>query len=398
MKNPVAISATVGTTQALAWASSFFLPAVVAVPIARDLGLTPEWIYAGLSVGLGVAALLGPLAGRVIDAEGGRPVLCGSNAVFALGLILVALSRGPVSLMLAWLVIGIAMAGGLYEAAFAALTRLYGYAARGAITGVTLIAGFSSTVGWPTTAFLEHRFGWRGACCAWAALHLMLGLPLNAWALRHGKATPPAVPTRGPAGSEEASTSQRGGRALGLMFTASGMVTIGLATNLPGLFVALGAAPVAAIAAASLLGPAQVVARGLEFTARRHINPLSSSRIAVIAHPLAALTVAIGGAPVIAIFAIVHGAGSGMLTISRGTLPLALFGPHGFGARIGRITAPARIGQAIAPFLFGVAINRFGEATLLLSCTLSCIALLAMSGLTLPREFRPVHSAGSDSP
>jgi MFS family permease len=385
MRKPVAIVAALGTTQTLAWASSYYLPAVLAAPMGRDMGLSTPWIYAALSLGLGVSAVLGPALGRKIDLHGGRPVLCGSNVTFAAGLCALALASGPISLNLAWLVLGIAMAAGLYESAFASLTRLYGYDSRNAITGITIIAGFSSTVGWPITALLEHSIGWRGACFTWAALHLCVGLPLNAWALRHGNEEDlheSAVASGMPLAPRQA--SNHGMFLLAFMFTASGMVSIGMATNLPLLFAAMGAAPAAAIAAASLLGPAQVAARVLEFSARRRINPLISARVANALHPLASLTVALGGAPVIAVFSILHGAGNGMLTITRGTLPLALYGPTGYGARMGRIAAPARIGQALSPFLVGLAIEKLGASTLIISSGLSLAALIALSWITIP--------------
>jgi MFS family permease len=384
MKNRLAIVATLGLTQTLAWASSYYLPAVLATPIAHDIGLSTPWIYAALSLGLGVSAVLGPLLGRWIDGHGGRPVLCGSNAAFAIGLCSLALASGPVSLILAWLVLGVAMAAGLYESAFASLARLYRHDSRGAITGITLVAGFASTVGWPISAVLEHSIGWRGTCVTWAALHLFLGLPFNAWAMRYGKGEerPESAVSGKPLPPPDA--SDRGMLILAFMFTASGVVTIGMATNLPRLFAAMGATPAAAIAAASMLGPAQVAARVLEFSARKRINPLTSARIASTLHPLAALTIAVGGAPVIAAFSILHGAGTGMLTITRGTLPLALYGPTGYGARIGRIAAPARIGQALAPFLFGLAIEKLGGTILVISSGLSLAALLALSWLTMP--------------
>jgi MFS family permease len=403
MKSRVAIVASLGSTQALAWASSYYLPAVLAAPIARDIGLSAPWIYAALSLGLGVSAVLGPLLGRWIDVHGGRPVLCGSNLTFAAGLCALAFAAGPVSLILAWLLLGAAMAAGLYEAAFASLTRLYGHDSRGAITGITLIAGFASTVGWPTTALLEHSLGWRGACLAWAALHLVVGLPLNAWALRYGvgandrepaatAATAAASASAGAGAGAPALTPRqgfdRGMYLLAFMFAASGMVSIGLATNLPRLFAALGAAPAAAIAAASMLGPAQVGARVLEYSARNRINPLISARVATVMHPLASVGIAIGGTPVIALFSILHGAGTGMLTITRGTLPLAIYGPTGYGARIGRISVPARVGQAAAPFLFGLAIDKLGVTMLFISTALSLAALISLSWVKLP-EHRP---------
>jgi MFS family permease len=398
MKSRVAIVASLGSTQALAWASSYYLPAVLAAPIARDIGLSAPWIYAALSLGLGVSAVLGPLLGRWIDVHGGRPVLCGSNLTFAAGLCALAFAAGPVSLILAWLLLGAAMAAGLYEAAFASLTRLYGHDSRGAITGITLIAGFASTVGWPTTALLEHTLGWRGACLAWAALHLVVGLPLNAWALRYGAGTndresaaTAAAGAGAGAGAGALTPRQgfdRGMYLLAFMFAASGMVSIGLATNLPRLFAALGAAPAAAIAAASMLGPAQVGARVLEYSARNRINPLISARVATVMHPLASVGIAIGGTPVIALFSILHGAGTGMLTITRGTLPLAIYGPTGYGARIGRISVPARVGQAAAPFLFGLAIDKLGVTMLFISTALSLAALISLSWVKLP-DHRP---------
>jgi MFS family permease len=389
MKDRFASIATLGFTQTLAWASSFYIPAVLAEPMARDIGLSTPWIYAALSVGLGVSALLGPTLGKAIDVHGGKPVLCGSNGIFAAGLILLAFAAGAFSLMLAWLVLGVAMAAGLYEAAFASVTRLYGYDSRGAITGITLLAGFSSTVGWPISALFEHAVGWRGACGMWAALHVFVGLPLNAWALRSRGGEVPgeaaAVERRTqPAPYRPAQSLDRGMLLLAFIFAASGMVTIGMASNLPLLFTALGVPPAVAIATASLLGPAQVAARILEFSARRRITPLVSARVANALHPFAALTIAIGGTPAIVAFSVIHGAGSGMQTICRGTLPLALYGPVGYGQRVGRIFAPARIGQALAPFLFGIAIDKLGGATLIVSSGLSLIALAALSRLTLP--------------
>jgi MFS family permease len=398
MNARIGVIVILGLTQTLAWASSFYIPAVLSEPMARDLGVSTPWIYAALSVGLTVSALLGPALGKAIDRHGGRPVLCGSNLVFAAGLVMLSLAGGVTSLMLAWLVLGVSMGAGLYEAAFASVTHLYGYDSRGAITGITLLAGFASTVGWPLSALFEHLAGWRGACLIWAALHVLVGLPLHAWALRTPRGGPAAGAGATAGGAVSTLTPipraapdvkppqhmDRGMLLLALIFAASGTVTIGMATNLPQLFMSMGVTRPAAIATASLLGPAQVAARVLEFSARHRVTPLVSARLANALHPLAALAVALGGAPAIALFSVLHGAGSGLLTICRGTLPLAMYGPDGYGLRIGRIFAPARIGQALAPFLFGIAIDKLGVATLLISCTLSLVALAALSRLVLP--------------
>ena len=146
-----------GTTQTLAWASSVYLPALVADPIAHDLGISSNWIFGAYSGALVIAGLLGPRVGRQIDRVGGRPVLSISNLTLAGGLALLGFTHSIRMLMLAWLLLGIGMGYGLYDAAFGALGRIYGEAARGAITGITLIAGFASTIGWPLTALWARK-------------------------------------------------------------------------------------------------------------------------------------------------------------------------------------------------------------------------------------------------
>ncbi|MBR0669026.1 MFS transporter, partial [Roseomonas hellenica] len=186
-----------GTAQTLAWASSYYLPAILAAPMARDMSLSPAWIFGAFSAALVLSALLGPAVGRAIDRRGGRGVLALSNLVLAAGLALLGVAPGPIVMAAAWLVIGLGMTMGLYDAAFATLAGLYGRAARGPITGITLLAGFASTIGWPVSALLEDAIGWRGACLAWAAAHLLIGLPLNRLLV------PPAPPPeRSPAAAD----------------------------------------------------------------------------------------------------------------------------------------------------------------------------------------------------
>jgi MFS family permease len=390
--------AALGSAQTLAWASSYYLPAMLAAPMARDLGVTTATVFAAFSLALVVSALLGPLAGRAIDRWGGRPVLLGTNLVFAAGLGLLAAAPGPLGLFTAWVVIGIAMGCGLYEAAFSALVRLYGPDSRNAITGITLIAGFASTVGWPLTTLLELQLGWRGACLTWAAVHLLAGLPLNAAlpalaaARWHpaGAAPPALAPKDDPscealAQDEPGPKRRRAAVLLAGAFAIVWFVSTAMAAHLPRLLQACGVGLAAAVAIGALVGPAQVAGRLLEFGVLRRLHPLLSARLTALAHPVSALALLLAGAPLAPLFAVLHGAGNGILTIAKGTLPLALFGPVGYGARQGLLMAPSRFAQALAPVLFGLCLDRWGAGALWVSTALG----LAAFGLLMLLRHRP---------
>ena len=246
----------IGLTQTLAWGSSYYLPAILADPIAAGLGVSKSLFFGFFSASLLLQAALGPAIGKAIDRRGGRGVLVLSNLVLGAGLVWLALVQGPLGLAGAWAVLGIGMALGLYDAAFATLTALYGREARAPITGITLIAGFASTVGWPLSALLNDYFGWRGACLGWAALNLFVCLPINRLLIPL-----PAALARSIAPAAAVPPPANGMAVLAFVFGAVGFVTGAMAAHLPRLLEMSGATTTAAIFAASLMGPAQVAAR-----------------------------------------------------------------------------------------------------------------------------------------
>jgi predicted MFS family arabinose efflux permease len=370
-----------GVTQILSWASSFYLPAMLGTPMSRDLGVTAPTIFAAFSFALMISALLGVHAGQAIDRWGGRPVLCATNVIFAIGLACLGSAQGIVGLFVAWAIMGIAMGSGLYEAAFATVVRYYGPAGRGAITGITLIAGFASTLGWPATMLLETHFGWRGACHAWAAVQLVLCLPLNSLLPR----TLPKAAAHAAAAASQAGGPWRGRLRPFLMLAAMCTLTLFIGTaataHLPRLLQASGLSLAAATSVGALMGPSQVVARLLELGVLRRVHPMFSARLATLLIPLAAVLLLAEGAPAAVVFTIVLGAGNGLLTIARGTLPLAIFGSHGYGALQGMLMIPARIAQGLAPWLYGLCLERWGVQSLWLLGGLSVVSLFTLFAL-----------------
>jgi MFS family permease len=371
---PLPLILALGTTQTLAWASSMYLPAILADPMARDLGVSANWVFAAFSASLVLSALLGPRIGRQIDLVGGRSVLSLSNLVLAAGLALLGFATSIPVLVMAWLVLGVGMGAGLYDAAFAALGRIYGDAARRSITGITLLAGFASTVGWPLSALGLETIGWRNTCFAWAAAHILIGLPLNWLMLPAVKGAKAAVA----AAVKPQIAIDRTMVVLAFVFAASWAVTGAMAAHLPRILEAAGATSSQAVFAGALIGPAQVAARIFEASFLSRFHPLVSTRLACITHPIGAAILALAGGGAASLFAVFHGTGNGILTIARGTLPLAIFGPKDYGYRLGIIGAPARMAQAAAPLLFGLLIDTMGSRVLIVSSALSLAALLAL--------------------
>ncbi|MGD0851397.1 MFS transporter [Bradyrhizobium sp.] len=363
-----------GTTQTLAWASSYYLPAILADPIGHDLGVSSNWIFAAFSASLVISALLGPRVGRQIDLFGGRPVLSASNVTLAAGLALLGATYSIPVLIVAWLLLGVGMGFGLYDAAFAALGRIYGDNARRSITGITLLAGFASTVGWPLTAWGLETIGWRNTCFAWAAAHILIGLPINLLMLPAVKGAKAAAATA----IKPHIPIDRTMVLLAFAFAAAWSVTGAMAAHLPRILQAAGATTLQAVTAGALIGPAQVLARIVEASFLSRYHPLVSTRLACLTHPIGAVILALAGGGAAGVFAIFHGAGNGILTIARGTLPLAIFGPQNYGYRLGIIGAPARMAQAIAPLAFGLLIDTMGSRILIVSSALSLSALLAL--------------------
>lgn len=380
-----------GAAQVLAWASSTYLPAIVGTAIAAELQVSRATFFAAFSLSLVVMALVGPTIGRRIDRTGGRRVLMGSNLTLACGLLMLALASGIFSLYAAWCVIGVGMGLGLYDALFATLVYQYGKSAGRLIVGVTLIGGFASTVGWPLSALMLEHWGWRWCCAVWALLQLCIALPLHyryAGKRRGPDATPADIVKPAPSGAM-APPQPAGSRDVAYLCLFSGataFVTSAMAVHLPALLSLGGASAAQALFAATLLGPAQVAARLAEYGLTQHyrIRPLVTARIATALHPAACLVLgafaAFPGAAVC--FALLHGAGNGMISIARGVLPLALFGPAGYGALTGKLALFARTMQAAAPFAFVLILDRGGvRPALLLSGGLSLAAFFALCKL-----------------
>ena len=392
------IVTVLGAAQIISHAGAYYLAAVMAVPASIELSISSATVYAGLSLALAVSGLAGPTAGKLVDRFGGRPVLIASNLLLAAGLSMLALAQGLGLLLLAYAVLGLGMATGMFEVAFAAIVRIFGKKSHNALVGVTMVAGFASVAGWTISVFVEARYGWRGACWFWAAMNLLVALPLNTLIPRVSDSadTEPAAET-------DKQTAQVSAVAhdpkreryltvlLAFVFASSGFISMGMMSHLPRLLEGVGVPLLVAFSIGALVGPAQITGRILDFTFLRRLHPLIGTRIAALAHPLGIAALVVLGAPFAALFVILHGLGNGILIIAKGTLPLALFGPQGFGHRQGWLTMPAKFAQAIAPFTFGLALTQWGTGVLWLTFGLAMCSFAALCLITAKTSAQPTH-------
>ena len=391
----------IGLAQVVASASSQYLPAVIANPGGESLGISPTYFFVGVSVALVTSAFVGPTVGRMVDKHGGRPILMLSNVLYAAGLVLLSMADGIAMIMIANMIMGCALACGQFEAAFSTLVMLFGKQSRNAITGVTLIAGFASFIGWTVSVQILDAWGWEGVCRFWAGVHLFFALPLHTLipsVKRPDPSEPPGVKQSSSAESslQTKATStlaegdKRPGRAtrsqsnrakgvlLAYVFAANAFVGMGLMMHLPGLLQVFGVGMALAFTIGSLVGPAQVLGRLIDFFVMRKWHPLVSTRLAALTHPIGAALMLVFGTPFAAAFVVLHGTGNGILIMSRGTLPLAIFGAVGYGRMQGWLMLPAKLAQACAPFLFGLALTHWGTATLWMTALLGLTTLGAL--------------------
>ena len=369
-----------GIAQILAWGTSFYFPAVFAEPIVAETGWSLGWVVGGTSIGLLTAGLISPQVGRVIDARGGRPVLLASSTFYAAGLAGVGLAPALPFYLAAWVLIGIGMGTGLYDAVFAALGRMYGSEARGPITNLTLFGGFASTICWPLSAFMIEHAGWRSACFVYAALHMFVALPLQMAVVR-------GVPSRATSKIADTGTSAGSSASIDNEALIFGLlaVVLSIAAGIGSIVVvhlliflqARGLDFTSAVALGTLFGPAQVGARVVERLFGNRYHPIWTM-IASCALMAVGLLLLFGAVPALLLVILLYGAGYGISWIGRGTLPLALFGPVRFPRLMGKLAFPSLIVQAFAPSVGALLIEANGS-----EWTIGVLTLLALGNVAL---------------
>ena len=384
-----------GVTEILSWGALFYPPVLTVPLIAADHGWSKSFAMGGFSVGLFVGGLVSRYVGALIDRFGGHVVMPVGSLIGTIGLVGVVLARDSSSYYAAWMVLGVAMAASLYDPAFATLGRIFGGNARAPITTLTLAGGFASTVSWPATQFLIDAIGWRGAYLVYAALLALVAAPLHAFALPRERALQYAGVKAGGeplAAATSKPTSVLAPHGLAFLLVAAAFsfyafVPSALSAQLLAIFQRFGLAPATVVAIGMLFGPAQVLARICELGFARHVHPLWVARFSVglLVAACALLMLLPFSALVAACFAMMYGMANGLMTIARGTVPLALFGAGGYGRLVGRIGGPFLVVQAVAPVCLSYVAERASDrAALAVVAAFAAGALLCFAAMRRP--------------
>ncbi|MEO0635218.1 MAG: MFS transporter [Pseudomonadota bacterium] len=392
-----------GVAVTIGYGTLFYAYGVLAPAMAADMGVRLDTFFAVFTGALLASAIFAPMAGAWLDRYGARTILALGSVAATISLLICAAAPNIWVLGFGLLAVEFAAALVLYEACFAGLAQIYGHNARVRITAITLIAGFASTLFWPVTTWLQAQFGWREALAVFAVLHLLIALPLHLFAFSRHKSK-----TRSSAPQEDEMTAAlcrsepailvgrervRGAIVLGAGFCVIGLVYSAIPIHMLRIIEANGFTQAQAALIAMVMGPVQVLARVLELVGGQRFDPLVTLRISIVAMGLSVLALLAGqmtGQSTIAsalVFAACFGAGQGLITIAKGTVPLMLFGPRGYGTINGRLTGARFVATAFGPVTFAWATTQYSMQVALAGCfLLAVLTLVIFSALKRPER------------
>jgi MFS family permease len=380
-----------GITQITAWGTSYYCLGILAGPITRDTGWSRGFVFLGFTVALLVMGVVSSTVGRLIDRHGGRAVMTLGTVFVSAGLFALSRVGSEPAYLAVWAFLGLGMRLCLYDAAFAALVQVVPSRGRAAISYLTLFGAFASSVFWVVGHALEEQVGWRHTLALFAAINLVVCLPLHWFGLARRESTAHAATSSGPNATTPDGPPLEGRvRSIAIALFAvimslNGFVFGVVSVQLVPLLEAAGLATAAAVWVASLKGVAQFGGRVVEIVFGRTLRAITVGRIAVGVLPpsLVLLLVGTGSLPLVVAFTLLMGASQGVITIVRGAVPLALFGTRGYGAVLGLIATPVLVVNAASPTLFAWIVDRWGweaaRVSLVVACSAAFVAMEVMA-------------------
>lgn len=249
-------------SQTTSWGLLYYSLPVALVPISADTGWSVPAMTAAFSAGLIVSAIAGVRVGRMLDRTGPKLLMTMGSLIGVLALLLVGAAPNFVVFAAAWLVAGFAQAAVFYQPAFVVLTRWYGTHRVRALTILTLVAGFASTIFAPVTAALIDGLGWRTAYIVLAGILAVVTIPLHWFFLNaHWSSGPTSHIQEAPVQDVRAVARSAPFRFLQVTMALSTLALYAVTFNLIALFLERGVSYQTAAVAFGLIGVGQVIGR-----------------------------------------------------------------------------------------------------------------------------------------
>ncbi|MFN8830992.1 MAG: MFS transporter [Labrys sp. (in: a-proteobacteria)] len=387
-----------GVTQVIGYGALYYAFAVLAPEITRSAGWSSAWTYGAFSIGLFASGLVAPFSGRLIDRHGAPTMMALGSGLAGIAVTGLALSNTLPTFILAMVAVEVVSTLVLYDAAFTLLTQIAGKQARSAITRLTLIAGFASTIFWPLTVYLTGFMTWREVYLLYAALCIVVCMPIH-WSMRRmiHRAAAREIGSELSAATAASplppALARRAFWLIAVFFATGGFVVSVLSVHMLAILQSLGYAAGVATLIGMIQGPSQVAARAVEFVFARRLPPRSTAIVSAALIPLGLGMLAFAALGPVAgvLFALSYGAGLGLNSIVRGTLPLSVFGAAGYGAMMGRLSAPGLVVKSAAPLAFALIEQHAGLTTALL--VLGLVALVSLVAVILVPRVAADHAA-----
>lgn len=391
-------------TQTMGWGTSFYLPGIMGRDMARELGLSTEFIFAGITIMVVTSGLLSPFVGKLFDRRGTPRLMALGSCVMGLSLILLGAVQGALSYALAWLGIGCASTLCLSLGSMTSIAQIAGPEARKRMSILMLFTGIGGSLSWPITAALEGPLGWRGVCFVYAACNLIICAGLHVFALPRDRyqAAPGAEIAAVHQGAIPPDERSSLFIWLTLGLTAAGFVSWGSTLNLLDWLLALGQPAGFALTLASSIGFVQVSARWIDYFAGRRFSPPLVGLVGAIIMALGFLPAFWAGHTLLGAVAFVglYAFSSGSLAVTRATIPLWAFGSGQYGRQAGRLAFFQNCAFGVAPVMFAFALDRGGpHAALALGMAAAALAAVALFIVVRKaRRWQPVETLASHPP
>ena len=385
MINAKRLGIGLGLSQMIGFSSTYYIPAVLGEQAKADLGISTTLVMAGFTLGMLVCGGVSPYFGRWIEKFGGRGIAIAAPLVMGIGLVAAAFAHGPITWFLAWFPMGIGMAMFLYDTEFATIGRLLGNQARGAIIGVTLFGGFG-TVSISVGTYLVAHIGWRDTLLVYALTEILLLVPLAMWAVPPlSAAAPPPQTAQTTTVAARPAPPPHAFFWLSIYVIGRNAINAAVFIHALTLLQGLGYSLTVAVTTAAAIGPAQVGARVFDLFIGRRFNPLHIAFVGSLLLPLGILGT-LAGLP-LALFAVTFGVSNGLFTVSRGTLPMHVYGPVGYATRMGRLARPGTLATAAAPTLFAPLVVHLPSSWVFV--IVAIMGMIVSLSLAMLRERKP---------